>query len=76
MKIDARYGGDTGMCIVDMYLEPERECALRAEGIWKEHGPLLASHGIPVADVVDCFLHKRNPEGNWDGAGMLSWSAK
>jgi hypothetical protein len=76
MKIDAQYGADTGMALVDVYLETEGECSLGAEGIWRELRPLLASAGVPLADVVDCFLHKRGPQGEWVSAGMLPWGGE
>ena len=81
MRIKTNYGSDTGMYLVDVYLETERECALETEEIWKELAPHFASEQISISDVVDCFLlkrdsdsigdvvncflHKRDSEGNW-----------
>lgn len=73
MRIDAQYGSDTGMCLVDVYLESDRECALSHREIWAELRPLFAAQGINVADVVDCFLRRRDAKGNWISAGMLPW---
>jgi hypothetical protein len=73
MKIDAQFGTDTGMYLVDVYLESDREIALSHGEIWKELRPLFAAQRIQVADVVDCFLHRRDPDGNWVSAGMLPW---
>lgn len=74
MRIDAQFGSDTGMYLVDVYLETDRECALSHSEIWAELRPLFTAQGIQAADVVDCFLHRRDPQGIWVGAGMLPWS--
>lgn len=73
MKIDAHYGNDTGMYLVDVYLESERECVLAPEAIWNKLGPLFACEGISVAAVVDCFLHKRDSAREWILARVLPW---
>jgi hypothetical protein len=73
MRIDAQYGSDTDMYLVDVYLESDRECALSHCEIWAELRPLFAAQGIHVAAVLDCFLHRRAPQGNWVSAGVLPW---
>jgi hypothetical protein len=73
MRIDAQYGSDTGMYLVDVYLESDRECALTHSEIWAELRGLFAAQGIHVDDVVDCFLRRQGPQGNWVSAGTLPW---
>ena len=73
MRIDAQYGSDTGMYLVDVYLESDRECALSHREVWAELRPLLAAQGVQVDAVVDFFLHRRNPGGEWVRAGLLPW---
>lgn len=46
MKIDAHYGNDTGMYLVDVYLESERECALAPEAIWNKLAPHSLAKGF------------------------------
>jgi hypothetical protein len=76
MRIDAKYGLDTGMYLVDVYLESDRESALSHREVWAELRPLLAAQGVPVAAVVDFFLHRRGPGGEWVSAGLLPWEAQ
>ena len=73
MRIDAQYGSDTGMYLVDVYLESDRECALSHREVWAELRPLLAAEGVPVEDVVDFFLRRRDQDGEWVSAGQLPW---
>lgn len=70
MRIDAKYGSDTGMYLVDVYLESEHECAFGHREIWEKLRPLLASHKVQVDSVLDFFLHRRRPGGEWVSEGL------
>jgi hypothetical protein len=74
MRIEARYGADTGMYLVYVYLESDRECALSHRKLWAKMRPLLAAEGVHVDVVVDFYLQRRGPGGDWVSAGPLSWS--
>jgi hypothetical protein len=76
MRIDVQYGSDTGMCLVDVYLESDRESALGHREVWAELRPLLTARGVPVSNAVDIFLHRRGPGGEWVSAGLLPWDAR
>lgn len=76
MRIDAQYGSDTDMYLVDVYLESDRESALSHREVWAELRPLLAAEGVLVAAVVDFFLQRRGPDGEWIRAGLLPWDAQ
>ena len=76
MRIDAQYGSDTDMYLVDVYLESDRESALSHREVWEELRPLLAAEGVQVAAVVDFFLQRRGPGGEWVCAGLLPWDAQ
>ena len=76
MRIDSMFGADTGMSLVDVYLETERECALSHAEIWEELRPLLAAQNVRIGGVVDFFLQMRGADGNWVGAGTLDWSER
>jgi hypothetical protein len=76
MRIDAKYGSDTGMCHVQVYLESDREAGLSHPEVWAELRPLLAAEGVEVAAVVDFFLQRRGPGGDWVSAGLLPWEAQ
>jgi hypothetical protein len=72
MRIDLQYGSDTGMALVDVYLESDREDALSHREIWAELQLLLATQGIVVADVVEFCLYRRGLGGEWTSAGELA----
>jgi len=72
MKIKANFGCDTGMYLVDVYLESERERSMGSEEIWKELHRLFAAENISISAVAECFLLKQDPKGNWVSAGILS----
>jgi hypothetical protein len=73
MRIDAQYGADTDMYLVDVYLETHAERALDAEGIWQSIRPLLDSVGVSVSGVVDFFLYAQDETGTWVSKGLLPW---
>jgi hypothetical protein len=76
MRIDANYGIDTDMYLVDVYLETEEESALEAAEIWKRLRSLLISQEIDIASVVEFFLYKQDKNAKWVSAGILPWSAE
>ncbi len=76
MRIDAQYGADTGMALVDVYLESDREVSLSHREVWAELRTLLAVQGVDLADVVDFFLHRQGPSEKWVSVGVLSWDAR
>lgn len=76
MRIDARYGSDTGMYLVAVYLESDRESTLSHREVWAELRPLLAAQGVHADAVVDFFLQRRGPDGEWVSAGLLPWDAQ
>jgi len=75
MRIVATFAGRTGNCLVDVYLETEREAELTYREIWRELDPLLDAQGIEEGQVVDFFLYRRRPDGVWVSVGMLPWDA-
>lgn len=76
MRINARYGWDTGMALVDVDLESDRECGLSYREVWAEVRPLLAAQGIPVGAVLDLFLRRRGPGGEWVSVELPPWDAQ
>jgi hypothetical protein len=75
MRIVATFAGRTENCLVDVYLETEREAELTYREIWRELDPLLDAQGIEEGQVVDFFLYRRRPDGVWVSVGMLPWDA-
>lgn len=73
MRVDAVFGSDTGMYVVDVYLETEQERALHTRALWDAVRTELASQNVALADVVDCFLNIPDGAGGWTSAGLLPW---
>jgi len=65
MKILPRYGCDTGMYLVDVFLETAEELTLDDAGVWQALLPLLKIEKVDPIDVVDFFLHVKNEQDKW-----------
>lgn len=76
MQIDVQSGSDTGLSLVEVYLESAEECALSNSEFWAMLNPLLASRGVHAGDVVDFFLYRRGLDGEWESAGQIPWEIK
>lgn len=73
MRVDAVFGRDTGMYLVDVFLETEQERALTGRALWDAVRTELDKHNVALADVVDCFLKVPDGAGGWKSAGLLPW---
>lgn len=71
MRVDATYGSDTGMYLVDVYLETEQERALDEKAIWGVVRDELAAQNVDPADVVDFFFRVPDGAGGWKSAGAF-----
>ncbi len=65
MLIETEYGCDTGMCMLEVFLETPEECSLDDDGVWRAVRPLLAANSIPIGDVVDIFRRVKDSRGEW-----------
>ena len=68
MRIAAQFGSDTGMYMVDVFLESPEERNSDDEQIMSKAAVLLAEQGIDLMDVVDFFNHVQNGRGEWVSA--------
>ena len=68
MRIDVRYGSDTGMEIVYAFLETPEERALDENAIWHAVNALVRADGIDSLNVVDVFTRIKNGQGEWVSA--------
>ncbi|HEY1191240.1 MAG TPA: hypothetical protein VGE74_26640 [Gemmata sp.] len=65
MQIDARFGSDTGMCLVDVLVETPEELSYTDEQIEAGAWALLAEQRISRRDVVDLSIRIQNGSGAW-----------
>lgn len=78
MRINSRWGCDTAMCFIDVYLESAEECAMDDNAVWHAIRPLIDAQDISRFDVVDFFRHVCNAHSEWvpvfrNEDGNLMW---
>jgi hypothetical protein len=70
VRVDAVFGYDTGMYLVDVFLETEQEQALGVRELWDAVRAELTRQAVAPGDVVDFFVYLPDGAGGWKSAGV------
>lgn len=71
IKLKFNRGDDTGMYLVDVFLETEKEYKMKNRALLRNVNKLLKAKKISMGGVVDFFVYKKDSAGEWQYVTML-----